>query len=340
LRLAERARSHGLAVSIDTNYWARLWSPAAAVEALREVLPFISLAFCGAPDESLAVTGRADPEGAAAYFLDAGAQVAAISLAADGAYVAWPGGNLRLPAVARRVDVVQGAGDAFAGGFFYAWLRGAAPSVCGQLATVTAGLKVDRPGALLGLPAGPDVGARARELDWTDATELVATNPRSEGTKPNRRHAPSIAGTVVQGTHVVQGAVPMRRLALRIVRSLARGLAPRRPAMPSSSAPPRKFQVVRSRLSWAWCTATRSGPGRSVATSSRAYADFSRGGDIPEYAELLAQSRAQALQRLLDSARTLGADAVVALRYTTAEVMQGMSEVLAYGTAVRLGPPQ
>jgi len=67
---------------------------------------------------------------------------------------------------------------------------------------------------------------------------------------------------------------------------------------------------------------------------------FLEGGDIPEYAELLAQSRAQALQRLLDSARTLGADAVVALRYTTAEVMQGMSEVLAYGTAVRLGPPQ
>ena len=60
------------------------------------------------------------------------------------------------------------------------------------------------------------------------------------------------------------------------------------------------------------------------------------GGDVPEYAELMAQSRAQAFDRMVASAQALGADAIVAVRYNTADVMQGMAEVLAYGTAVRL----
>ncbi len=61
------------------------------------------------------------------------------------------------------------------------------------------------------------------------------------------------------------------------------------------------------------------------------------GGEISEYTELQAQSREQAIQRLTEDAEKLGADAVVNLRLTTATVMQGASEILAYGTAVKLG---
>ncbi len=60
------------------------------------------------------------------------------------------------------------------------------------------------------------------------------------------------------------------------------------------------------------------------------------GGEITEYTELLAQSREQALKRMLDDAYDLGADAVVNIRFNTATVMQGCSEILAYGTAVKL----
>jgi uncharacterized protein YbjQ (UPF0145 family) len=60
------------------------------------------------------------------------------------------------------------------------------------------------------------------------------------------------------------------------------------------------------------------------------------GGEIPEYTKLLADSREQALQRMVEDARRLGADAVVGIRFTTSAVMQGSSEILAYGTAVRL----
>ena len=60
------------------------------------------------------------------------------------------------------------------------------------------------------------------------------------------------------------------------------------------------------------------------------------GGEIVEYTKMLAESREQAIDRLVTEARVLGADAVVALRFTTAPVMQGAAELLAYGTAVKL----
>ena len=172
-RLVERARAAGIQVSVDVNYRPRLWKPAEAAVALREILPFIDIVFCGAPDESEAVSGFADPVAAGAFFLDQGATVAALSMAADGCYVAWADGSTRLPHVARRVEHAQGAGDAFAGGFARAWIAGALPETCARLATVTAGLKVERTGALLGLPWRDEVVVRARELGWTDAADVL-----------------------------------------------------------------------------------------------------------------------------------------------------------------------
>ena len=61
------------------------------------------------------------------------------------------------------------------------------------------------------------------------------------------------------------------------------------------------------------------------------------GGEISEYTRLLADSREQALQRMINDAEQLGADAVVNVRFTTSAVMQGAAEILAYGTAVKLG---
>ncbi len=60
------------------------------------------------------------------------------------------------------------------------------------------------------------------------------------------------------------------------------------------------------------------------------------GGEIEEYTKLQAQSREQAMQRMMQDAQRLGADAVVNVRLTTSMVMQGASEILAYGTAVKL----
>ncbi len=60
------------------------------------------------------------------------------------------------------------------------------------------------------------------------------------------------------------------------------------------------------------------------------------GGEIGAYQQLLTESRSEAINRLTDEANALGADAIVALRISTSNIAQGASEVLAYGTAVRL----
>ena len=60
------------------------------------------------------------------------------------------------------------------------------------------------------------------------------------------------------------------------------------------------------------------------------------GGEIDEYTKLQAQSREQALERMINDAEKLGADAVLNVRFTTSMVMQGASEILAYGTAVKI----
>ena len=61
------------------------------------------------------------------------------------------------------------------------------------------------------------------------------------------------------------------------------------------------------------------------------------GGRIGVYAELLEESREEALAKMTAEARALGADGVVATRLGTSQVMSGAAEVLAYGTAVTLG---
>lgn len=60
------------------------------------------------------------------------------------------------------------------------------------------------------------------------------------------------------------------------------------------------------------------------------------GGEIEEYTKLQAQAREQAIQRMLADGTRLGADAIINIRFTTAMVMQGAAEILAYGTAVKL----
>ncbi|HEB13317.1 MAG TPA: YbjQ family protein [Actinobacteria bacterium] len=60
------------------------------------------------------------------------------------------------------------------------------------------------------------------------------------------------------------------------------------------------------------------------------------GGEIEEYTKLLAESREQATDRMIEEANNLGADGIVCVRYTTSSIMGGAAELFAYGTAVKL----
>ena len=60
------------------------------------------------------------------------------------------------------------------------------------------------------------------------------------------------------------------------------------------------------------------------------------GGEISEYTQMMAESREQALQRMAEDAEKQGANAIVAVRFSTSMVMQSAAEILAYGTGVVL----
>ena len=63
------------------------------------------------------------------------------------------------------------------------------------------------------------------------------------------------------------------------------------------------------------------------------------GGNIESYAEVCEAAREEAYQRMVQHAQARGADAVIAMRYDATEFSQGVTEVLAYGTAVKVARP-
>jgi uncharacterized protein YbjQ (UPF0145 family) len=77
---------------------------------------------------------------------------------------------------------------------------------------------------------------------------------------------------------------------------------------------------------------------RSVFGSIGASLQTLVGGDITMFTSLCEKTREDAFERMLVHATEIGADAVVGIRYDATEIMQGVTEVLCYGTAVKLEP--
>jgi uncharacterized protein YbjQ (UPF0145 family) len=58
------------------------------------------------------------------------------------------------------------------------------------------------------------------------------------------------------------------------------------------------------------------------------------GGEISDYTKMIAESREQSVDRMIEEAQSMGANAVVTIRFSTSSMMQGAAELLCYGTAV------
>lgn len=65
-----------------------------------------------------------------------------------------------------------------------------------------------------------------------------------------------------------------------------------------------------------------------------------RAGEVPQYTELLEDSRRHAVDRMVDNARLLGANAILGMRFDSSEMGQSLTEIVAYGTAVVVRPDQ
>lgn len=77
---------------------------------------------------------------------------------------------------------------------------------------------------------------------------------------------------------------------------------------------------------------------RSVGAVGMVGASFRqlRRGEVPQYTELLEDSRRHAIDRMVENAQVVGADAIVGMRFDSSELGQSLTEIIAYGTAVVL----
>ena len=94
-------------------------------------------------------------------------------------------------------------------------------------------------------------------------------------------------------------------------------------------------QRVRQTLGQVFGVVVRSrGLGGNIAAGLRSLV----GGEIVEYTQMLEEARKHAVDRLVDNAALMGANAIVTLRFDSSEIGQTMSEIVAYGTAVVIEP--
>jgi uncharacterized protein YbjQ (UPF0145 family) len=73
---------------------------------------------------------------------------------------------------------------------------------------------------------------------------------------------------------------------------------------------------------------------RGIGASFKALA----GGEVGQYTKLLEDSRRHAMDRLIDNARIMGANAIIGMRFDSSEIGNSLTEIAAYGTAVVIGP--
>ena len=160
------ARDEGMTTSLDAGWdsrgeWAAVTDP---------VLPHTDILFVNR-DEAAMMSGRPDPDGAAAYFIGHGVRVVVVKLGKDGCAVFSPEGRCAVPAF--QVDAVDttGAGDCFAGGLLAALSHGMRLPDAAAFANAVGALNVQELGAVGG------VRSFEQTLEWMRATPLASEAP-------------------------------------------------------------------------------------------------------------------------------------------------------------------
>ncbi len=152
------ARAAGARVSYDTNFRPRLWPAARAAAVIHAAMAQADIALPSL-DDATALTGLADPDAIADFYLRLGPSVVVVKLGAKGALLATAERRVRIPARRCRVVDATGAGDTFCGAFLARLILGDAPEAAARYAAVAASLKCEGFGAVAPIPHA----ARVRE---------------------------------------------------------------------------------------------------------------------------------------------------------------------------------
>ncbi len=166
------AKAAGAVISYDPNYRAPLWeSEELAIAWMREMVPLADLVKIS-DEETMMVTGFAEPDMAAEALLQTGVTVAVVTLGKKGAYVRTREGGQYVPGFAANAIDATGAGDAFWGGFLYQFrLSGKAladvslaeAAAFADFGNGVASLCVEKSGAIPAMPTMEQVQARLLE---------------------------------------------------------------------------------------------------------------------------------------------------------------------------------
>jgi 2-dehydro-3-deoxygluconokinase len=163
-RAIELARAKGVAVCLDVNHRARLWSDADATAALLDVVRDCDFVFASEHEAALLV-GDVEPEKAARALTALGPSHAVVKRGELGYLGCVEGEVFADVAVSVPVADPVGAGDAFVAGYPASWLSGASPSECLRTANLAGAFVVAVPGDWEGLPTLAELAAFADRAD-------------------------------------------------------------------------------------------------------------------------------------------------------------------------------
>jgi 2-dehydro-3-deoxygluconokinase len=145
------ARAAGAKISYDTNFRAKLWPAARAASVIHAAIAQADIALPSL-DDATALTGLADPDAIADFYLRLGPKLVALKLAAQGVLLATPERRVRIAAHPCRFVDATGAGDTFCGSLLARLILGDAPEPAARYASVAAALKCEGFGAVAPIP--------------------------------------------------------------------------------------------------------------------------------------------------------------------------------------------
>ena len=145
------AREAGVTVSYDTNLRLRLWPLARAQAVTNAAMAMADIALPGL-DDARQLTGLAEPDAIADFYLGRGSSIVAMTLGKDGALVATRAERRMVPSIAVAAIDATGAGDCFDGAFLAEWVRTRDPFAAASYACAAAALSTTGYGAVAPLP--------------------------------------------------------------------------------------------------------------------------------------------------------------------------------------------
>lgn len=147
------AQEMGVLTAYDPNYRRALWDGMKdALDAMDEVLPYVDIIFPTLPDDTMPLVGLERTIQVMEYFWHKEVKLVVGKAGAEGCYIGYKGDIGRVPALSVTPLDSTGTGDAFNGAFLHGLAQELPLLECAQLGITMAGLKLERRGAIRGLP--------------------------------------------------------------------------------------------------------------------------------------------------------------------------------------------